>query len=218
MFVVGTAGHVDHGKSTLMEETTTLLYIVDQIFGMRNYPFWAMLFNPTLVALAGVAPAGAISMVWAPFGALICALVAWRKGLNWRRCAIAGAVCSALFFLPWAYLVTRMLGWAIPKPLVAIPYVVLYAAWLRGPFQLSYDAWADGDDLYPSALWLCMWLGNASAIIASMLLMTPIAKRINPLRRANRDGVPIWDTLPNPVYLFPFALFSGDGQRFLSRC
>ena len=188
-----------------------LFEVVDPIFGMHNHLFWAMLlFIPTLVVMLGVAPAGAISLVWAPFGALICALTARRRGLSRRRYAIAGAVCSALFFLPWVYLAARMLGWAIPKPLVVIFYVVLYAAWLQGPFQLSYDAWADGGgDPYPSALWLCIWLGNISTMMVSMFLMTPIAKKINPLRRANRNDVPTRDTLPASVYLLPFALLWG---------
>ena len=187
-----------------------LFEVVDPIFGMNNHLFWAMLlFIPTLVVMLGVAPVGAISLVWAPFGALICTLIAWRRGLSRRRYAIVGAAHSALFFLPWVYLAARMLGWSIPKPLVAICYVVLYAAWLQGPFQLSYDAWADGDDLYPSALWLCIWLGNISTMMVSMLLMTPIAKKISPLSRASRDDGPMRDTLPSPVYLLPFALLWG---------
>ena len=187
-----------------------LFYIADYIFGMHNHLFWAMLlFIPTLVVMLGVVPVGAISMVWTPFGALICALIAGRRGLSRRRYAIAGAAHSALFFLPWVYLAARMLGWAIPKPLVVIFYVVLYAAWLQGPFQLSYDAWAGGSDRYPRALWLCVWVGNISTMMVSMLLMTPIAKKISPLRRANRNDVPMRDTLPDPVYLLPFALLWG---------
>ena len=42
---------------------------------------------------------------------------------------------------------------------------------------------------------------------ASLLLMTPIEK-VNPFYRAKRDG-PLRDTLPNPVYLLPFALLWG---------
>ena len=170
----------------------------------------AMLAIPALLLLVVIAPAGIVSTLWAPLGALICALIARRRGLSPRRYALAGAAFSALFFLPWVYLVARMLGWVIPKPLVVLSYAILYLMWIQGPFQLSYGAWADGDDLYPNALWLCMWLGNILAMMASVLLMmTPIAKKINPFRRASRDDAPIRDTLPNPVYLLPFALLWG---------
>ena len=187
-----------------------LFHILDPVFGIYNYPFLTPLFVPALVTLLGVAPAGAVSLLWAPFGALVCAVLARRRGLSPRRYAVAGAAHSAFFFLPWVYLVARMLGWVIPKPLVAIPYFVLYAAWLQGTFQLSYDLWTGFGGLYPNALWLCMWLGNILTMMASMLLlMTPIAKKISPFRRANRDDVLVRDTLPNPVYLLPFALLWG---------
>ena len=170
----------------------------------------AMLAIPGLLLLVVIAPAGIVSTLWAPLGALICALIARRRGLNQRRYALAGAAFSALFFLPWVYLVARMLGRVIPKPLVVLSYAILYLMWIQGPFQLSYGAWADGDDLYPNALWLCMWLGNILTMMVSVLLMmTPIAKKINPFRLASGDGGPIRDTLPNPVYLLPFALLWG---------
>ena len=186
-----------------------LFHILDPVFGIYNYPFLTPLFVPALVTLVGVAPAGAVSLLWAPFGALVCAVLARRRGLSPRRYAFAGAAHSAFFFLPWVYLVARMLGWVIPKPLIAIPYAVLYAAWLQGPFQLSYDSWTGFDDLYPNALWLCVWLGNILTMMVSMLLMMSIAKRINPFRHESRAVVPVRDTLPNPVYLMPFALLWG---------
>ena len=182
-----------------------MLFLIDELFGIHNFPFLAV-FAPLLVMVANEMAAGA-SMIWAPFGALICALIAWRRGLNPYRYGVAGAAYSALFFLPWAYLAARMLGWAIPKPLIALPYVVLYASWLQGPAQFSYDTWDWGNDAYPGALWLWVWLANMFTMAASLLLMAPV-KRINPFYRARRDA-PLRDTLPNPVYLLPFALFWG---------
>ena len=98
-----------------------MLFLIDELFGVHNFPFLAM-FAPLFVMVANEMAALA-SMVWAPFGALICALIAWRRGLS----PVAGAVYSALFFLPWVYLAARMLGRAVPKPLAVLPYVVLYA-------------------------------------------------------------------------------------------
>ena len=178
-----------------------MLFLIDQLFGVHNFPFLVM-FVPFFLMVYTII-AGAWAAAWAPFGALVCALIAWRRGLSPYRYAVAGAVCSALFFLPWVYLAARMLGWAVPKPLAALPYVVLYASWLQGPAQFSYDMWDWGnDDTYPDALWLFAWIANMFTMIASLLLMTPIEK-VNPFYRARRDA-PL-----NPIYLLPFALFWG---------
>ena len=180
-----------------------MLSLIDQLFDVHNFPFLAMFAPFFMMAFIGTAIIA--GLVWAPFGALVCALIAWRRGLSPYRCAVAGAAYSALFFLPWVYLAARMLGWAIPKPLIALPYVVLYLSWLQGPAQFSYDAWDWGNDAYPGALWV--WLANMFTMAASLPLLTPV-KRINPFYRARRDA-PLRDTLPNPVYLLPFALLWG---------
>lgn len=169
---------------------------------------WDVLFALIMTPLLLVIYTGmfAAAAVWAPFGALVCSLIAWRRGLSPYRYAVAGAVYSALFFLPWVYLAARMLGWVVPKPLAALPYVVLYAAWLQGPAQFNYELWAY-EEAYRSA-WRFAWLANMLTMIVSLLLMTPIEK-INPLyRRARRCGT-MRDALPNPVYLLPFALLWG---------
>ena len=182
-----------------------MLYLIDQLFGAHNFPFLAMFASFFMMAFIGIAIIA--GLVWAPFRASVCALIAWRRGLNPYRCGVAGAAYSALFFLPWAYFAARMLGWAIPKPLIVLPYVVLYASWLQGTAQFSYDAWDWGNEAYPGALWFWAWLTNMFTMAASLLLMTPV-KRINPFYRARRDA-PLLDTLPNPVYLLPFALLWG---------
>ena len=183
-----------------------MLSLIDQLFGAHNFPFLAMFAPFFIIAYIGIAIVA--GLFWTPIGASVCALIAWRRGLSPYRFAVAGAVYSALFFLPWAYLAARMLGWVIPKPLAALPYVVLYASWLQGPAQFSYDMWDWGnDEAYPGALWLFAWLGNMFTMAASLLLMTPIEK-VNPFYRARRDA-PLLDTLPNPVYLLPFALLWG---------
>ena len=176
---------------------------------MQSLTDWNVIYTLIMTPLLLIfytGAGGAAATAWAPFGALVCALIAWRRGLNPYRCAVAGAAYSALFFLPWVYLAARMLGWAIPKPLTALPYVVLYGLWAYGPARYSYEIWTDVDVVYRPA-WLFAWLANMFTMVASLLLMTPF-KRINPFYRARRDA-PLRDTLPNPVYLLPFALLWG---------
>ena len=175
---------------------------------MQSLTDWNVLYTLIMTPLLLIfytGAGGAVATAWAPFGALVCALIAWRRGLNPYRCGVAGAAYSALFFLPWVYLAVRMLGWTIPKPLMALPYVVLYGLWAYGPARYSCEIWMDAEAHRPA--WLFAWLANMFTMVASLLLLTPF-KRINPFYRARRDA-PLRDTLPNPVYLLPFALFWG---------
>ena len=169
-----------------------------------------ILYNIPLLLTVYILPLGVAAMIWTPFGALICAIIAWRRRLSPWRSAIAGAACSALFLLPWVYLAARMLGWTISKPLVALAYLVLYATWGLGPFRFTYIVWSEGRDPYP-ALWLCAWVLNALAMAVSLLMMTtPIFDKVNPFRRASREDGAMRGALPNPVYLLPFASLWGS--------
>ena len=160
---------------------------------------------PLLVMLYTVM-AGVAAVIWAPFGALICAIIAWRRRLSPWRCALAGAVCSALFFLPWVYLAARMLGWTISKPLVVLAYFVLYASWWLGPMRYSYTVWSEGPVQY-LALWICAWVLIMLTMAVSILMMTtPRFDKVNPFRRASQDDAPMPGALPGLVYLLPFAL------------
>lgn len=184
-----------------------MLWIIDEIFGLNNYPLLAAVFLPGLMFVA-IGMAGVASILWAPFGALICALIARSRGLSPWRCAVAGAVCSTLFFLPWVYLTARISRRDIPIPLITLAYVVLYAAWLQGLFQLSYDEWAERPSYH--AVWLCVWVLNMLTMVASLLLlMTPIAERFHIFQRAPWDDAPSRNALIDPVYLLPFALVWG---------
>ena len=184
--------------------------LTEQAFHMWNVLF-TLIMTPLLL-IAYTIIAGAWAAVWAPFGALACALIAWRRGLSPYRHAVAGAAYSALFFLPWVYLAARMLGWAIPKPLAALPYVVLYGLWAYGPARYSWEIWPDVE-AYRSA-WLFAWVANMFTMAASLLLLTPIEK-LNPFYRARRD-TPLRDALPNPIYLCRSRCF-GCGRSHFSR-
>lgn len=177
------------------------MQFIEQIWILYNIPLLLTVYTLML---------GVAALICAPFGALICALIAWRRRLSPWRCAIAGASCSPLFFLPWVYLAARMLGRTIPKPLVALAYFVLYATWGLGPFRFTYVIWSEGRDPYP-ALWLCAWVLNALAMAVSILMMTtPIFDKVNPFRRASREDGAMRDALPNPIYLLPFASLWGS--------
>lgn len=165
---------------------------------------WVFFMSVTVMLFSWWAVAA--SVVWAPFGALICALIAWRRGLNPRRYAVAGAAHSVLFFLPWVYLAARMLGVRIPKTLVVLGCAVAYAAWLQGIAQYSFMHWATDDDYRM----LLAWLFNIGMAIASLALITRVgswkASRLRSYWAPPQDA-PSRDAPPHPAYLAPFAGF-----------
>ena len=75
---------------------------------------------------------GAVGIVWAPFGALICARIADTNTMNWRTRAVVAALYSASGFVPWLLLFTRMQGKDIYPPVIILGYGTLFAAWLLG--------------------------------------------------------------------------------------
>ena len=79
-----------------------------------------------------------IGIVWSPVGALLCGIVAWKRGMSTARYALAGAFYSALFILPWIYFMLRLLDRKAPTDLVRLGYVVIYISWLFGPIALSF--------------------------------------------------------------------------------
>ncbi len=87
--------------------------------------FIVVLFIPVLISIPGI--------VWAPFAALISALIARSRGLNAGRYALAGAIHSAAFLLPWIRLVLRMYSIPVPRGIAALVYILLYSLWLLSP-------------------------------------------------------------------------------------
>ena len=77
----------------------------------------------------GVLLLGIAGLLWAPFGAAICAVVARINKQPAGSYAGAGAKHSALFILPWLYQLAQMSGWSMPRFAVGTAYVLLYAVW-----------------------------------------------------------------------------------------
>ena len=79
----------------------------------------------------------AFGILWAPAGALICGVSARFRGLSAVRYALAGLVYSACLFLPWLYLILRIHKVPVPRFVVRIAYIVLYAFWFFGVFAVG---------------------------------------------------------------------------------
>ena len=155
--------------------------------------FWSAVFFPFVVAGLGLG----LGLLWAPFGALICARMARSRGLNRRRYAAAGAVYSVLFFWPWVYLVARMANRAVPAYLVRGAYATVY--FLIWPL---------------AALSLCFPAMGASVLRPLLLLLLPCAvtwfislKNLLGLNKYEwrTDDDDSEGIIPERVYIMPLA-------------
>ena len=107
-----------------------------------------------------------IGLPWTPFAAWICARSARKKGLDVRRHAVAGAMCSALMFLPWVYLILRMNCRNVPDTLVRLFYIGAFASWALGGAGLTLFVTLATHTSYD------MFYGGASALVGAMYALT----------------------------------------------
>ena len=101
-----------------------------------------------------------VGILWAPFGALICAILARKRGMNAWRYAAVGALYSVLFFWPWVYLVARMDDRTLHRGLIVLFYFGVYVLWLCVIGVLVYigiynhPGWAQVANLSNPWVWL----------------------------------------------------------------
>ena len=93
---------------------------MDTIFRILELSAW--------VAFGIIAPV-LLGLLWAPFAAGICALVARVRALPQGPYAGTGARCSVAFILPWVYFLIRMFDIAVPRYVVGTVYVLVYLVW-----------------------------------------------------------------------------------------
>ena len=79
-----------------------------------------------------------LAILFIPFAALICAIVAYTKGLNIALYAAAGALYWFLFLIPWVYLIMRMFNKTFPHTLGKACYVIFFIHW--GGLVVGYTA------------------------------------------------------------------------------
>lgn len=73
-----------------------------------------------------------IGLAWMPFAAVVTGLAAQRKGHSLLRYAIGGATLSMLLFVPWVYLMIRLLNRSIPSFIVLVGFILIYSAIIIG--------------------------------------------------------------------------------------
>ena len=110
----------------------------------------------------------ALCIAFAPFAALICNYIAWRRNLPIVRYALLGALGAACFIIPWIYLIQRMRNKPISLGTANAAYTTLYALWffvllgnlLHAIYLDNYSIpwWIPDIELYiPMLVGLAMW-------------------------------------------------------------
>ena len=153
-----------------------------------------------------------VGPLWAPFGALICARIAGKRGLNVWRYAGAGALYSLLLFWPWVYLVLRMKDRSLHRGLIVLFYVVVYFTWLSAIGILIYGGLYNHPGLAQVANlsnpW--MWIGSSILTIAGAgialwwVSLTRMNRRYKYVDSRESNDLRA-STLPVFVYLAPVA-------------
>lgn len=169
-----------------------------------------------LVLLVPVAFIGVLALTliiaWAPFAALICALTARRRELNRVRYAIAGAVYSALLFLPWLYLIRRMRGKEVSVKSIREGYFFAYALAARMIIcniiliTVIYVTW--GTELHPLDKGLFNLAAELLMLTVGLISLEYLRGRYN--KSETSDGHTGSLDLPHPSYILPFAFAAAN--------
>ena len=170
-----------------------------------------ILLSPVLILFI-VFAISLVGPLWAPFGALICARIASKRGLNVLRYAGAGALYSLLLFWPWVYLALRMNDKRMHRGLIVLFYVVVYFTWLSAIGILFYGGLYNHPGLAQVANlsnpW--MWIGSGELAVAGTgvalwwVSLTRLNRRYKNIDSRESNDVRA-STLPVFVYLAPVA-------------
>ena len=110
----------------------SLFFVLGLIF-----VFFETAFSFSSLLVSAVAIWLLASLAWVPFAGIIyqrtqsATALAGREAM--QRPWLTGAVASALFFLPWVYLLLRTKGRAPSTKMLSNGYRLLYALWILGP-------------------------------------------------------------------------------------
>ena len=85
---------------------------------------------PEVFTLFIVTPLVVLSILWMPFAAATCAMIARERGLSAGHYSLLGGLYAFLFIVPSFYLIVRMFGRTPNHRVVTAFYVVLYLYWL----------------------------------------------------------------------------------------
>ena len=159
-------------------------------------------YRPAIVIMALLG----LGIVWSPFAYAI----GWfcrRQVVEERdEAAQISAILSLAMFLPWLYLLSRMLGKPIPSRIVRPVYVLIFAFWLvclaGGSLGVSVESYFfDGP----------VWARGVFAAIGAFILFTwqkALRRFVRMHRAASTETWPLFGE-PWHIYAVPFGWVVG---------
>ena len=176
----------------------------DAIGSQVVWMLWLTVFLSIFLVPAYYSRLFILGVGWAPMAAVVCWMIARRKGLSTRRFAVMGGVFSVLLLFPWVYIVLRMVNLRVPQLLVILFYVTVYASWAINLFwAFQYPDHAVGMERVAIWIWA---LVSATGFLASLGWLL-IKYESPPSPRATRN--PAWsERMPELRHLIPFMLLA----------
>ena len=158
-------------------------------------------------------------VLFVPLAVVLCAWTAHRRGMSVWHYAIAGAVCSILFFLPWIYLIFRMRGKSVSATLVRAGYIFLYSIWLFVSTGIAVSSLITGFSApagifettpeAEAAVTNILWIFTFVSAVLWLASLVSLARKHGTARKKLRkesNGVETTASLIPAAYLQPFAL------------
>ena len=154
-------------------------------------------FIPFLTQFSMIGFVG-LCAAWAPFAALICAIISKRNGLSVWRFSLAGAILSVFLLLPWLYLIMRMSGKQVPRFIYVLSYLAVYCIWWMSSIApLSLFFFFDPSNF----AFRLMFITGLITWMVSLLNLISM-----PLPRSLSDNHIRFASVRQTVYIAPFAL------------
>ena len=167
-----------------MEWVVLMIWVPIYVFGLFLFFNWAM---------------SVVGVIWAPFGSIICRVIATKSGLDSRRYTILGGVYSSFLFFPWLYLVLRMLEKRASRILIRLFYVLALLSCLTAVIMLVFLTPHLGFGIARIGLGLTYFAAWCACVVWLLL------NDDRPVPNVPPAG--IWGrTLPQRGYLVPLAL------------
>ncbi len=157
-----------------------------------------------------------VGLLWAPFVGIISGRVARKRNAIGDWYGVAGTGYSALFLLPWIYLMFRLYDKNIFVSLILLVYVWVYLIWLAliaGYVGFLYTEVFTSrhyaielHGLVPVMANHIMWLAVVSLNIFMWIFSLYRLLRVHRLDRARLGDAPR-EVLPGGAYIHPFGYF-----------
>lgn len=168
-----------------------------------------------LIPFSAIALLVLLGVLWSPFSALFCAILAGRRDKNIVLYAMVGFVTSLLLFLPGLYIIARLREKPVAEEVVIGAQVFILIIWAFGPLALSilvasnelganwwWQWWA------PKIPWNPVRLVFAAFPVSSIILWAAssmtVVRFVRKMRR--HGGIGRSTGLPGILQLTPFFL------------